>query len=104
MSFSKQVKVDGPWRLVAIPVTAMVARTGGRCREGRYFIEWREHGKRRREAAGVTAADALEAARRCKHVLEGRVLGMERYAVTDEDAKRTPLRVAVKRYLEHVKA
>ena len=32
--------------------------------EGGYFIEWRERGKRKRQAAGQTASDALEAVRR----------------------------------------
>jgi integrase len=98
----KQVKVDGHWKLVAIPRDGHGRPNWKALPEGRYFIEWREHGKRRREAAGVTTADALETARRRKHVLEGRALGLERYAANEEEAKHTPLHVAVKRYLELV--
>lgn len=98
----KQVKVDGQWRLVAIPRDEHGRSNWRSLPEGRYFIEWRERGKRRREAAGITTADALEAARRRKHILEGRALGVQGYAAADEEAKRTPLHVAAKRYLELV--
>lgn len=96
----KQVKVDGQWRLVAIPHDEHGRSNWKALPDGRYFIEWREHGKPRREAAGVTTADALEAARRRKHILEGRALGVEPSAA--EEARRTPIHVAVKRYLELV--
>ncbi|MGH9351107.1 MAG: hypothetical protein ACRD2G_02935, partial [Terriglobia bacterium] len=96
----KQVKVDGQWRLVAIPRDDHGRANWKSLPEGRYFIEWRERGKRRREAAGITTADALEAARRRKHILEGRALGVAGYAAAEEEAKRTPLHVAAKRYLE----
>ncbi len=98
----KQVKVDGQWRLVAIPRDDHGRANWKSLPEGRYFIEWRERGKRRREAAGITTADALEAARRRKHILEGRALGVAGYAAAEEEAKRTPLHVAAKRYLELV--
>jgi integrase len=98
----KQVKVSGQWRQVAIPRDEHGRSNWKSLPEGRYFIEWRERGKRRREAAGITTADALEAARRRKHILEGRALGVKGYAAADEEAKRTPLHVAVKRYLELV--
>src|SRR5436189_242699 len=86
----KQLKVGDRWKLVSIPRDAH-----GRCEwkalpEGRYFIEWWERGKRRRQAAGATTADALEAARRRKHILEGRALGVEAYAAAEEEARRTP--------------
>jgi hypothetical protein len=42
--------------------------------DGRYYIEWYVGGTRRREGAGVTAAQALEAQRRKRHELEGRNL------------------------------
>ena len=61
----KQVKGMDSGGLSRSLATGTDARIGSRCpTEGRCFIEWRERGKRRREAAGITAADALEAARR----------------------------------------
>lgn len=98
----KQVKVGERWKLVSIPRNRHGRYEWKALPEGRYFIEWWERDKRKRQAAGATTADALEAARRRKHILEGRALGIEAYAAAEEDAKRTPLHVAVKRYLEVV--
>ncbi len=71
--------------------------------DGRYLIEWYERGKRRRGTAGLTTAEALDAARRKKHELEGRALGIAEY-VEAEEPKKTALHLAVKRYLEMVQA
>jgi integrase len=98
----KQVKVGERWKLVSIPHDQHGRQNWKALPEGRYFIEWWERGKRKRQAVGATTADALEAARRRKHILEGRALGIEGYAVADEETRRTPLHVAVKRYLEVV--
>ena len=70
--------------------------------EGRYFVEWWVGGKRKREAGGATASDALEVARRRKHVLEGRALGLA--ADAEDEPKRTAIHVAVDHYLESVDA
>ena len=98
----KQVKVGERWKLVSIPRDHHSRYNWKALPEGRYFIEWWERGKRKRQAAGATVADAQEAARRRKHILEGRALGVEGYAAADEENRRTPLHVAVKRYLEVV--
>jgi len=98
----KQVKVGDHWKLVSIPRDKHGRKSWKSLPEGRYFIEWWEGGKRKRQAAGVTTAEALEAARRRKHVLEGRALGVEGYAGPDEETKRAPLHVAVTRYLDVV--
>lgn len=94
----KQIRVKERWKLVSIPHDKHGRRDWTSLPEGRYFIEWWEAGKRRRQAAGSTVADAQEAARRKKHALEGRALGIE----GPEEPSRTPLHVAVKRYLEVV--
>ena len=98
----KQVKVGDRWKLVSIPHDDHGRNNWKALPEGRYFIEWWERGKRKRQAAGVTTAEALEAARRRRHILEGRALGIEAQAAADEEAKRTPLHVALKRYLDVV--
>ncbi|HLY60999.1 MAG TPA: tyrosine-type recombinase/integrase [Terriglobia bacterium] len=97
----KQVKVVDRWKLVSIPQDKHARKDWKALPDGRYFIEWWECGKRKRQAAGVTVADALDAARRRKHILEGRALGVRGYEA-EEEAKRTPFHSAVKKYLDVV--
>jgi len=99
----KQVKIGDRWRLVAIPRDRKGRTDWKALPEGRYFIEWYEGGKRRRQAGGATVADAQEVARRKKHALEGKALGIRTFEASEETL-RTPLHVAVKRYLESVEA
>jgi integrase len=98
----KQVKVGERWKMVSVPRGRKGRYNWKALPEGGYFVEWYENGKRKREAAGRTTTDALHAARRRRHILEGRALGFEAYAKAEEEAKRTALHVAAKRYLEHV--
>ena len=98
----KQIKVEGRWKLVAIPRNRKGSYDWGALPDGRYFLDFWERGRRRREAAGGTAAEALEAVRRKKHTLEGRQLGIE--TAEEEETKKTPLHAAVRRYLESVEA
>ncbi len=72
--------------------------------EGLYLIEWRAAGKRRRESAGVTAAQALEAQRRKRHELEGRKLGVPGFELAGETPKTPALHVAVHKYLGQIEA
>jgi hypothetical protein len=64
----KQIKFKDRWKLVAIPKNRHGRRDWKALAEGRYFIEWYEGGKR--QAAGVTVAQAQEVARRRKRMLE----------------------------------
>ncbi len=73
----KQVKEGERWKLVAIPRKKSGAYDWESLPEGRYFVEWYERGKRKREAGGGTAAEAQEVARRRKHTLEGRGVGAD---------------------------
>lgn len=99
----KQVKLEERWSLIAIPRNKKGEYLWQAMPEGRYFVEWYERGKRKREAGGGTAAEALEVARRRRHVLEGRALGLIKDPEGDQ-AKRTTLHVAVKHYLESIGA
>src|SRR5664279_2601067 len=72
--------------------------------DGRYYVEWYIGGTRRREGAGVTAAQALEAQRRKRHELEGRNLGVPGFEKAGETVKKPALQVAVKTYLEQIEA
>src|SRR5256885_1804154 len=99
----KQVRVNDRWKLVSIPRNRHGRQDWKALPEGGYFIEWYERGKRRRQAAGQTTAEALNAARLKKHELEGRALGVTESA-EEEEPKKTALHLAVKRYLETVEA
>jgi integrase len=98
----KQIKMDGQWKRVAIPRNSKGDYDWKALPEGRYVIEWWQAGKRKREAGGATVAEVLEAVRLRKHILEGRALGIKGYAEMDEEAKKTPLHVAVQKYLDVV--
>jgi integrase len=98
----KQIKVDERWKLVSVPRTDKGGYDWNAMPEGRYFVEWWVGGKRKREAGGGTATEALEVARRRKHALEGKALGVE--GSEEEEPKRTAVHVAVKHYLESVEA
>jgi integrase/recombinase XerD len=98
----KQVKSGDRWKLVAIPRKKSGGYDWGSLPEGRYFVEWYERGKRKREAGGGTAAEVLEKARLRKHVLDGWAMGLMDAA--EDEPKRTAVHVAVKRYLDSVEA
>lgn len=100
----KRIKTEAGWQRVAIPRNAKGNYDWNALPPGGYLIEWYLGGKRRREAAGETAAEALEAQRLKHHELEGRKLGLAAFQKTAEPAKRPPLHVAVRNYLESVEA
>ena len=100
----KKIKVDGDWKLHSIPRNAKGNYDWNALPEGLYLIEWRAGGKRRRESAGVTAAQALEAQRRKRHELEGRKLGVPGFETAGETVKKPALHVAVNKYLEQIEA
>jgi hypothetical protein len=100
----KKIKVDGDWKLHSIPRNAKGNYDWNALPEGLYLIEWRAGGKRRRESAGVTAAQALEAQRRKRHELEGRKLGVRGFETAGETGKKPALHVAVNKYLEQIEA
>ena len=93
----------GKWRFVSLP------RNGRNyiwdSRPGQYFLEWWEGDKRRRESAGVSPSEALEAQRRKVHELMGMA------AAGSVAAQKAPERIqegtdidsAVRAFLQHVK-
>ena len=66
----KQIKIDGNWVLRSIPKKPSGTYDWTALPEGTYFIEWRDNGQRKREPAGITASQALEAQRKKRHSLE----------------------------------
>jgi integrase/recombinase XerD len=96
----KSVLKDGRWKLVSIPRNRKGDHDWNALGEGRYYIEYRENGRRMRASVGATVADAKNAARLKKHELEGRSMGVELpEPVTKEPVKQEGMRAALKRYL-----
>jgi len=100
----KKVKIEGSWKLLSIPRNAKGNYNWNALPDGSYLIEWYAAGKRRREAAGATAAEALEAQRRKRHELDGRKLRIPGFEFAGEKPKTPPLHVAVREYLGQVEA
>jgi hypothetical protein len=100
----KKIKIDGDWKLLSIPHNAKGNYDWNALPDGLYLIEWRAGGKRRRESAGVTAAQALEAQRRKRHELEGRKLGVPGFELAGETPKMPALHIAARDYLAQVEA
>ena len=63
----KQIKVDGRWKLVSVPRDRKGGYDWNSLPEGRYFIEWYERGKRRRQAAHPPARRARQLGRNHFH-------------------------------------
>jgi integrase/recombinase XerD len=98
----KQIKSDTGWKLVAIPRNKKGGYDWESLPDGRYYIDYYQRGKRKRQAAGSTASEALEAVRRKKHALEGNALGIE--SAEEEEGKRRAVHVAAKHYLSSIEA
>ncbi len=109
MAAAKRVRIikkireaSGQWRFVSLK------RAGTRYawdeREGWYFTEWWEGPKRRRQVAGKTPAEAMEAQRRKRNELAGEfVLGGKAEVVTPEETPLTSITDAVDMFLQHVR-
>lgn len=99
----KQIKVDGKWVLRSIPKKASGHYDWTALPEGTYFIEWRESGQRKREPAGITASQAIEAQRKRRHELEGRRWGgTPVLAEGGADVADSPLQALIDRYLGQI--
>jgi integrase/recombinase XerD len=107
----KKIKVDGAWRFAPV-----VPEPNGRLKdkvringkvevhaEGSYYIEWRERGKRHREAA--TREEAIDQARRkaveLRAVKEGLIAAPE---PEPEAEPKIPIGTAIDDYLRFVRA
>jgi len=102
----KQVKVDGKWILRSIPKKKSGHYDWAALPDGDYFVEWREDGRRRRQPAGNTAAQAMEEQRRKRHELEAYALGFaRRNGTSDVAAAAEPptVRRLIDRYLDQIK-
>ena len=52
----KRIKINGLWKMFSIPRNAKGNYDWNAIADGRYYVEWYIGGTRRREGAGVTAA------------------------------------------------
>jgi integrase/recombinase XerD len=103
----KQIKVDGKWTLRSIPKKKSGHYDWAALPDGDYFVEWREDGRRRRQPAGNTAAQAMEEHRRKRHELEAHALGLaprnETSVVAPAAAEPPSVRKLIDRYLDQIK-
>jgi integrase/recombinase XerD len=99
----KKVRITGGiWRFASLD------RIGSRYvwdrRPGHYFLEWWEGKKRRREVAGETPSQALEAQRRKQNELIGELVAQGQAPPEVKEGTATTIADAVAMFLEHVKA
>lgn len=108
MRAKKQVRIikkirdaKGVWKFISLD------RIGNRYvwdnRDGHYFLEWWEGKDRRRELAGQTPAQALEAQRRKRNELIGELLTRGKTAQTTQEETATRISSAVEMFISHVK-
>jgi len=72
---------------------------------GCYFLEWWEGKKRKRERAGLTPSEALEAQRRKRHELVGELIaGGKAPPPPPKEGTATPIADAIEMFLGHVRA
>ena len=98
----RQVRTEKGWRNAALP-----RKQDGRIKwptRGRYLIEWRDNGRRLRQAAGVTPAEALEAQKRKRLELDARKSGL---SVLDPEEKvqadALPLTAVIDKFLQDIR-
>lgn len=99
----KKIRITGGiWRFVSLD------RIGTRYvwdkRPGHYFLEWWEAKKRRREVAGQTPSQTLEAQRRKQNELIGELVAGGATPPKPENGTATPIAEAVSMFIEHVRA
>jgi integrase len=100
----KQIKVGDRWVLKAIPRKENGERDWKALPEGSYFVEWRTNGKRKREPAGLTVSEALEARRIKKAELAATAVGiLQRYKpVAPTGPEPLFLSTLIRRYLDQI--
>jgi|SRR5438876_22139 len=96
-----QARTETGWKNLALKrdLKGRIKWGSGRCR---YLVEWRQNGKRLREAAGITPAEALEAQRRKRLELEAKRSGL-RLAGLPPIEQGLSLSTSVENFLRDVK-
>jgi integrase/recombinase XerD len=95
-------EASGVWRFVSLKKAGK--RYDWDHRSGYYFVEWWEGRKRRRERAGDTPSEALEAQRRKRNELVGELmLGGKAEAPVPAESPLTLIADATDMFLQHVR-
>jgi len=93
---------SGVWKFVSMP--RVNSRYAWDERPGKYFVEWWDGRKRKRETAGDAPSQATEAQRRKRNELVGeRILGRKGAPLTPPERPMTLLTEAVEMFLQHVR-
>jgi len=93
---------SGVWRFISLKRAG--ARYAWDKRPGHYFVEWWEGKRRRRELAGQTPSEAMEAQRRKRNELLGeQVLGGKSERMVASEVPLTLLSDAMQMFLQHVR-
>ncbi|HWE83619.1 MAG TPA: site-specific integrase [Terracidiphilus sp.] len=113
VNITKYVKCDGRWRFAPIARRAsgnihwdhvLIDGLAEHHAEGKYFIEWREDGTRRRRSVGTMPAEILAEAQRQRAVLDAKHAGLALAdAETQPAARQLLVADAIARYLRDVK-
>jgi integrase/recombinase XerD len=113
VNITKYIKHDGRWRFAPVTRRAsgsihwdhvLVDGISAHHPEGKYFIEWREDGARRRRSVGTIPSEVLGEAQRQRALLDARAAGIEVAESENQQATRQLLVTdAVKRYLRDIK-
>jgi len=95
-------EASGVWRFVSLKKAG--ARYAWDNRVGSYFVEWWDGTKRRRQLAGQTPSEAMEAQRRKRNELVGeQLLGGKSEPPKPAEASMTLLTEAIQMFLQHVR-
>jgi len=113
VNITKYIKHDGQWRFAPVARRAsgsihwdhvLVDGISIHHPEGKYFIEWREDGARRRRSVGTIPSEVLGEAQRQRAFLDAKAAGIEVAEGENQRATRQLLVPdAVKRYLRDIK-
>jgi integrase/recombinase XerD len=113
VNITKYVKLAGQWRFAPVARResgnirwdhVLVDRLAEHHPEGKYFIEWREDGARRRRSVGTAPSEVLAEAQRQRALLDAKAAGVEVAGTENGPATRQLLVPdAVARYLRDIR-
>ena len=113
VNITKYIKLAGQWRFAPVARResgnihwdhVLVNGSAEHHPEGKYFIEWREDGARRRRSVGTIPSEILAEAQRQRALLDAKAAGVEIVDTDDRLATRQLLVPdAVDRYLRDIK-
>jgi len=92
---------SGIWRFISL--TRIRDRYVWDKRPGYYFVEWWQGPRRKRQLAGTTPSEALEAQRRKRNELMGEALVQGKPVPQVEESSATMIPEAIRMFLDHVR-